>query len=86
MTVNEIKARLEEFQEKTRKDWLDSKILEPVFAPIKLLDDEIGIFNFAQDKVLLFNELDSLVEVKPISFHHEPDWTKELLYLSLIHI
>jgi hypothetical protein len=79
LTVNQINDRLPEFQDMIGKDWLDNQILSAKYAPILLLKDHIGIFNFEESQVLTFGEDDALIAKKKMSFHQEEGWTKEVM-------
>lgn len=79
LTVNQINDRLSHFQDMIGKDWLDQQILEPVHAPIHLLKNRIGIFDFKESRVFTFDENDSLLANKQIGFHKEEGWTNEVL-------
>ncbi len=79
LTVNQIHDRLAEFQDLVGKDWLDQQILEALNAPLCLVRDQIGIFDFADNQVLFFDQNDSLSHTLAIDFHTKKGWTGEVL-------
>lgn len=79
LTVNQINDRLEHFQLMVGQDWLSQHILAPMNAPLFLLRNRIGIFDFKDDRVFTFDKNDSLIRAQRIGFHKEEGWTGEVM-------
>lgn len=79
VSLQTIRENLDFFRQSVGLDWLDGKILAPVFAPIHKIHDTLVLFDFTHSEVVLFNERLEVDHKTPITFHQMKKWKKELI-------
>jgi len=79
VSVKTLRENLDFYRQYVGVDWLDSKILEPVYAPLYKIRDTLLIFDFTHSEVVTFDESLEVVKKAPISFHKEKKWEKGLI-------
>ena len=79
MTVDELKKNLDYFRQQEVWDWEHSKVLSTVYAPLLCLNGEACVFDFANGRLISFNDSLEVDSDHAISFHKDPDWVEEIL-------
>jgi hypothetical protein len=79
VSVKTLRENLDFYRQYVGVDWLDSKILEPVYAPLYKIRDTLLIFDFTHSEVVTFDDGLKPVTKTPINFHKDKKWEKGLI-------
>ena len=67
VSVKTLRENLDFYRQYVGVDWLDSKILAPVFAPLYKIRDSLLIFDFTHSEVVSFNDqLEAVIKTPKI--------------------
>ena len=79
VSVKTLRENLDYYRQFVGTDWMDSKILAPVYAPLYKIDDTVHIFDFTHSEVIRFDQQLNVKQKIPINFHLDRRWTKQLV-------
>jgi len=79
VSVKTLKENLDFYRQYVGVDWLDSKILEPVYAALYKIRDTLLIFDFIHSEAITFDDSLEVANKTLFSFHKERKWEKGLI-------
>ncbi len=79
VSVKTLRENLDFYRQMVGTDWMDSKILAPVFAPLYKIDDTVHVFDYTHSEVVQFDPALNVKRKTPIAFHQDRRWTKQII-------
>lgn len=79
VSVKTLRENLDFYRQTVATDWIDSRILAPVFAPLYKIDDTVHIFDYTHNEVIKFDDDLDIFSKTPIDFHQDKHWTKQFI-------
>jgi hypothetical protein len=79
VSVKTLRENLDFYRQTVATDWMDSKILEPVFAPLYKIDDTVHIFDYTHNEVVKFDHDLNIFNTAQIDFHQDKRWAKQII-------